>query len=231
MAAIYLIRHGQASFHAEDYDKLSELGIEQAAFVGRAMAYQKVVPDAVYRGSLLRHKETAEHSLPQFGEGLDVHELPQWNEYDHREILARYDERLATPASTKELLGSHPHPMDALKNAIMKAMAKWMSGAHDANYSESWEQFNARVFDGLDVVRKAGHNASVVYTSGGPISLITCKLLGLPLTDLMKINWMLVNGGITKLIVRGKDRKLSLSSLNEHSVFANTADKRFITYT
>ena len=30
MATIYLIRHGQASFGAEDYDKLSELGCKQA---------------------------------------------------------------------------------------------------------------------------------------------------------------------------------------------------------
>ncbi|MCW8107855.1 histidine phosphatase family protein [Alteromonas ponticola] len=231
MAAIYLIRHGQASFHADDYDKLSALGIEQAAFVGRAMAYQKVVPDAIYRGDLLRHQETAEHSLPEYGEGLDVHIMPQWNEYDHREILARYDERLATPSSTKELLGSHPNPKDAFKQAIMNAMDRWMSGVYDSDYTESWDNFTSRVFDGIEVVRQAVHQASVVYTSGGPISVITCQLLGLPLTDLMKINWMLVNGGITKLIVRGKNRKLALSSLNEHSIFANTADKRFITYT
>ncbi len=231
MATIYLIRHGQASFHAEDYDKLSELGIEQAAFVGRAMAYQKVVPDAVYRGSLLRHQETAEYSLPEYGEGLELHVMPEWNEYDHREILARYDERLATPASSKELLGSHPNPMEAFKRAIVSAMDRWMSGDHDHEYTESWAQFNSRVFAGLEAVRQAEHQASVVYTSGGPISLITCKLLGLPLTDLMKINWMLVNGGITKLITRGKTRELALSSLNEHSVFSNTAEKRFITYT
>jgi broad specificity phosphatase PhoE len=34
MASIYLIRHGQASFGAQDYDKLSELGRRQATLTG-----------------------------------------------------------------------------------------------------------------------------------------------------------------------------------------------------
>ena len=38
MATIYLIRHGQASFGAEDYDKLSELGCRQAQVVGEYLA-------------------------------------------------------------------------------------------------------------------------------------------------------------------------------------------------
>lgn len=35
MATIYLIRHGQASFGAENYDKLSPLGERQASILVR----------------------------------------------------------------------------------------------------------------------------------------------------------------------------------------------------
>jgi broad specificity phosphatase PhoE len=34
MGQLYLIRHGQASFGAEDYDNLSELGHQQAQQLG-----------------------------------------------------------------------------------------------------------------------------------------------------------------------------------------------------
>ena len=34
MSNIYLVRHGQASFGAADYDQLSELGLRQSALLG-----------------------------------------------------------------------------------------------------------------------------------------------------------------------------------------------------
>ncbi len=59
MATIYLIRHGQASFGAEDYDKLSELGCRQATVVGEYFRDCGVHFDAVYSGDLSRQRETA----------------------------------------------------------------------------------------------------------------------------------------------------------------------------
>ncbi|MCF8967887.1 histidine phosphatase family protein, partial [Pseudomonas carnis] len=38
MGSIYLIRHGQASFGADDYDVLSPIGVEQAQVLGRHLA-------------------------------------------------------------------------------------------------------------------------------------------------------------------------------------------------
>ena len=49
MATVYLIRHGQASFGAENYDKLSELGCRQAHIAGEYFRDYGIQFDAVYR--------------------------------------------------------------------------------------------------------------------------------------------------------------------------------------
>src|SRR3546814_10473498 len=67
MGAIYLIRHGQASFGAVDYDKLSKRGVEQAAVLGQALAARGVKPDVVICGGMLRHRETALGCLQAMG--------------------------------------------------------------------------------------------------------------------------------------------------------------------
>ena len=228
---IYLVRHGQASFDAENYDQLSELGIEQAQLVGKSLAKQNVVPDAIFQGSMHRHHQTALHSLPGYACDADVTTLAQWNEYDHREILAKYDERLATPKSTKAYITSQPQPMKFFQELFVAAIARWTSGKYDDDYHETWQVFRARVLEGLELVQRSGHKSVVVYSSGGPISLVSSLLLGLPLEDFMRINWTLVNGSITKLISSHGTNQLMLSSLNEHTIFSELDSRKYITYT
>ena len=50
--AIVLVRHGQASFGADDYDRLSALGTEQARLLGQWWARLGAAPGTVMRGSL-----------------------------------------------------------------------------------------------------------------------------------------------------------------------------------
>jgi broad specificity phosphatase PhoE len=41
MCVKYLVRHGQASFNADNYDNLSEKGCRQAKLVGEYLAQKK----------------------------------------------------------------------------------------------------------------------------------------------------------------------------------------------
>ena len=48
MSLVYLVRHAQASFGARDYDRLSELGRQQARwlgdyFAGRGLRFARVM--------------------------------------------------------------------------------------------------------------------------------------------------------------------------------------------
>src|SRR3546814_13984266 len=98
MGAIYLLRHGQASFGAGDYDKLSKRGVEQAAVLGQALAARGVKPDVVICGGMLRHRETALGCLQAMGLDCEWQSDVAWNEYDHETMVEAYRQRFRNQA-------------------------------------------------------------------------------------------------------------------------------------
>ena len=83
MGTLYLVRHGQASFGADDYDQLSERGQAQAVRLGEYWRERGLKFDAVYAGTLKRHQQT----LAGIVQGLQsaapsVQSRPGLNEYD-----------------------------------------------------------------------------------------------------------------------------------------------------
>jgi len=63
MGAIYLLRHGQASFGSANYDQLSPTGHAQAQALGAALRTRGVTPDHVVCGTMQRHVDTAKGAL------------------------------------------------------------------------------------------------------------------------------------------------------------------------
>ena len=82
MAELILVRHGQASFGADDYDKLSDLGWRQSRWLGEYLAARGTRFDRVIRGSLRRHTETLDGIGEGMGKPLDGREDARLNEYD-----------------------------------------------------------------------------------------------------------------------------------------------------
>lgn len=60
MSRLVLVRHGQASLFADDYDRLSPVGVEQARRVGVHLASRGVRPARIVVGPRLRHRQTLE---------------------------------------------------------------------------------------------------------------------------------------------------------------------------
>ncbi len=60
MGTLYLVRHGQASFAADDYDVLSPLGMQQANRLGEYFKSKNLVFDAAMTGTLRRQISTHE---------------------------------------------------------------------------------------------------------------------------------------------------------------------------
>lgn len=219
MASIYLIRHGQASFGQANYDQLSDLGITQAAHLGASLKTRFGDFDQVYLGSMARHHQTAEACLGAMGqevEGLEVN--PGWNEYDHENILACFDESFATPEGIQNFVKQQKNPKKAFETLFNDAMNRWMSNDYDSDYSESWQSFQDRVRGALTQATETPDAKRIaVFTSGGPITLLSQYLLGVPAERIMHLNWTLLNCGVTKIVTTGN--RLFLSSLNEHPHF------------
>ena len=148
MAAIYLIRHGQASFGKENYDELSELGHEQATRLGEELVERLPKFDLAIIGSMQRHKQTAMGCLRQFDNSYDESNLrinAGWNEYDHAEILRLYRPEFETAASMMAFVRQQKDPKTFFEQSFNEAVSRWMSGEHNNDYSETWEQFKVRV--------------------------------------------------------------------------------------
>src|SRR5262245_65337140 len=60
MSVLTLVRHAQASFHADNYDELSPLGQKQARLLGEFLVRRRIDFDEVYCGPRVRQRHTAE---------------------------------------------------------------------------------------------------------------------------------------------------------------------------
>lgn len=106
MGSIYLIRHGQASFGADDYDVLSPVGVEQAQVLGRHLADLGLTFDRCLSGDLRRQQHTASAAFDQYRAlGLSAPTLeidPAFNEFDGEAIIR---------ALLPDLLTTEPHAL------------------------------------------------------------------------------------------------------------------------
>jgi broad specificity phosphatase PhoE len=229
MGAVYLVRHGQASFGAADYDALSEVGLEQARVLGEALRTRISEVDAVFSGTLKRHAQTAQGCLAAMNLSLEPQRMAGFDEFDHKEIIARYEPRFADHARMVETLATTPDPRRAFQEMFTQAVARWTAGGHDSDYTEPWSAFQARCLRALEeLVRQLGPGrTALVFTSGGPITAISRELLQIPVSHAFRLNWTLANCGITKVIYSERGRYLS--TLNEHGHFEGPR-RELITY-
>lgn len=234
MAIIYLIRHGQASFGQDNYDRLSDLGHTQATRLGEVLSRRLDKFDAISLGSMYRHEETATNFLKAYDAGYaesNPQVNPGFNEYNHQEIMRVYRPEYSTARDMMVFIHQQDDPKAFFEQEFNAAMNRWISGKFDDQYSESWQDFNNRVHGALDSVieNNKASKSIAVFTSGGPISLISQSLLGVDAHRIMHMNWTLMNCGVTKVVTTGSRR--FLASLNEHTHFEGADNKHLITYT
>jgi broad specificity phosphatase PhoE len=212
MGMVLLVRHGQASFGAEDYDVLSETGVAQSKRLGAWLAEAHVVPTAVVHGAMRRQGDTA----TAMGEGAGWRVTPEvdvaWNEFDHLGVVARGLDAVGEPPDLAD--------RRSFQRAFERATARWSGGGHDHEYDEPWPAFVARVTEGLD---RAGarDGVTVVVSSGGPIAIACAALLDPDATaaELPRLwnafNTVCTNTGVTRVITGSSGRRML--TFNEHS--------------
>lgn len=217
MGVVYLIRHGQASFGKANYDQLSAAGVAQSQRLGTALQGRLPKVDAVYCGTLQRHRDTARHALQAMGLQLPIQERADLNEFDHDEVMVRHTPRYASRALMMAELALTLEPRRAFQRFFAQAVERWVSGQHDADYAESWPAFQQRSRRAVrEIVAELGASkTALVFTSGGPITAVAQDLLQVDNAHAFALNWVLVNCGVTKLIYG--ERGLHLSSFNDHS--------------
>jgi broad specificity phosphatase PhoE len=220
MGQIYLVRHGQASFGAANYDQLSTLGYEQARLLGQWYANSHQPFHKVVTGGMARHRQTADTCMaelpkPQLADTEWITDQG-FAEFDHQEVLLRHCPEFADAAAFKQLLARHEEPARALEYLFRDAMQRWMGGWHDGDYTETWPAFRSRCVAALERLdTDSSQQTTIVFTSGGVIATLMQHLLGLQDYQVMELNWMLANCAVTRLLQR--PGQFTLSYLNNYA--------------
>jgi broad specificity phosphatase PhoE len=210
VSTLHLIRHGQASIHAEDYDVLSERGVRQSRLLGAWIAASGPALHAVYSGPRRRQRDTARHLLEAAREAgatlPDPVVLDDLDEYPAFEVLRHgVPQLLAEEPDLAAQLGDDP--LSARGPSIYeRVIARWMRAEIAAQGLETWRDFEARVRRALaHVIATEGRGREVaVVTSGGPISVALKAALALDDEIVLRMQGVVTNASITELKYRGE---------------------------
>jgi broad specificity phosphatase PhoE len=229
MGVLMLVRHGQASFGAEDYDVLSSRGVRQSRKVAKTLAGYGVSPTTMIHGGMRRQVETAEEMLRIASWDIECQEDKRWRELDHLAVMDVYP--TLTDADRFQVRGGSME-VRTFHELYMKATSRWASGAYDDEYDETFVEFMGRVRDGIQHAgREAGERrTAIVVTSGGPIAA-ACAML----TEVgeepralaaawARYSTVIVNASVTRVVIGSTGARLL--TFNEHSWL----DRELVTY-
>jgi broad specificity phosphatase PhoE len=222
MAEIYLIRHAQAAFGTDDYDRLTELGHRQSRWLGEYFAERAMRFDRVITGTLRRHRETLagiSEALAGLPETLALEGL---NEYQAAVLLAAH--------LGKDNLARIEHDGDrrAHFRILREALYAWVEGALQTDAHAPFAAFAAGVRDGLAAARAPGAERVLIVSSGGPISTLIGTVLGLAPRAMVELNLQARNTGVTEF--RAGARNIHCVSFNNVPHLERPERRDAITY-
>jgi len=159
----------------------------------------------------------------------ETHTSAKLDEYDHDEVVFQLEPRWRDRSLMRSELAREGEPKRAFQRVFERAVQRWTSEPQGGGYPEPFTSFRARCEDALRALTSdLGHSKTVlVFTSGGPIAIMMGSLLGLSGADSLRLQWRLVNAGVSKIVV-GRTGP-TVGSLNEHG-HLEIEGKRLITY-
>lgn len=219
MGSIYLVRHGQASFGADNYDVLSPLGFRQSEALGQHLAQLDLRLDRCLSGEMQRQQHTAQTAIQHIREnGLQAPDLEidsAFNEFDADAVIR---------ALLPDIQADEPNALEVMRNPLESRaefqrlfallIGRWISGEHDQPGLESWDGFVERVANGLQrLLSEADKRQNIaVFTSGGTITALLHLITGVSADKAFELNWQIINTSLSRLKFRGSE--VVLASFN-----------------
>lgn len=217
MGTLYLVRHGQASFGADDYDQLSPLGARQSERLGEHFREHGLRFEAVITGTLRRHVQTWEGLSKGLGWAAEPLAWPGLNEYDSAALIDALNTRPTEPPTTPEGYRQH-------FRLLRDALRQWMAGVLTPRGMPSYEDFVAGVTSALDHVRAHHQGNVLMVSSGGPISTVVGHLLGTSPETTIELNLRMRNTSVTEVDFNPKRHTLVSFNALPHLARADLAN-------
>ena len=203
MGEVILIRHGQANSDAQDeesYDKLSDLGHVQAAWLGGWFRDHGEAFDHVICGTLRRHRETA-HSMGFQPDAMTFD--ARFDELDYFNLAHALHATHGIPLPGPEEFAAHaPKVMEAWHRAEIMGR-------------ESFAAFEGRVTEALLDAGEEGRRVLCV-TSGGVIGMVVRHLLRLDPTRMAHVLLPIRNSSIHRVEIRNGQMLLQVFNATPH---------------
>jgi broad specificity phosphatase PhoE len=221
MGHLYLVRHGQASLGAADYDQLSPLGTQQSQRLGEHWRAQGISFDAVITGTMKRHAQTLagiQHSMDTQHTALM---WPGLNEYDAEAVI-----RAIQPGELVK-----PTTPDGYKQyfrLLRDGLAQWMAGVVSPQGMPSYTEFAKGVTSALDHIRQQHEGRVLLISSGGPIATAVAHVLRTSPETSIELNMRLRNSAVTEFSFNPK--RHSLLSFNHVPHLETPSHKDWITF-
>ena len=172
MTTITLIRHGQANTQARDeseYDRLSDLGHQQAVWLGAHFAATGEHIERVYSGTLRRHNETAQ-SMGADNHGPIVQD-ERLNEIEYFTLAHLMQDQHGVII---------PEDREGFVTHLPLLFKTWQDGKIE-NAPETFDHFETRVRDVIAEIAD-GKGPAIVATSGGLIGMVVRQVMNIDLT-------------------------------------------------
>lgn len=219
MSELVFVRHGQASFGTDSYDKLSVAGIEQVRLLSRHWHDLGETFHHIYMGELQRQQETARELLTnveEAGRTPTVHS--GFNEYNGDPLIGIYLREFPGLGDLDPTLRLPIRDEKLFQKVFEFATSKWITNElrplpQDAGF-EFWPDFKRRVHRAIDELMEKHQRGSrvLISTSGGVIALALQRVLGFPDDQVIATNWMVHNSSVSR--IRYGNGKISLTLFN-----------------
>lgn len=224
---LYLIRHAQASYLSDNYDQLSELGIQQAKALGTFLSAEISIHQK-YVGPHERQRQTAEYIQEAYQ--LNKQNIPtptyikQLKEHSGPTTLQHHKPKLIQehPLCIQWHNEALEQPKKLRNNSIKifeHFIPQWMAGEYAVDGLEDFATFRREIAQGMDEIlnSKEPSQNTILVTSAGSISAIMANLLRIDDTsEIAQLSFEVYNASVTSLQQYGNEWKISKFNQVDH---------------
>jgi broad specificity phosphatase PhoE len=230
MGAIYLVRHGQAAFGTDHYDRLTETGFAQSRLLGAYFGLRNIRFNAVFTGTLRRQIETAQgicEGHPNPGTELLQERFPGLDEYNPEAVLMAFAGEVPEPAAA----AARRDPVVVREHfrLLREALLAWAEDRTQPLGMPAWQAFQEGAVAALIEARQRFPDGNVlVVSSGGPIAAMVTAALKAPPASAVELNLRIRNSSLTEFA--STPRRHHLVSFNGLPHLDTHPDTALITY-
>jgi broad specificity phosphatase PhoE len=235
VGSIYVVRHGQAAFGTDHYDRLTELGFTQARLLGAYLGARRMRFDAIFTGTLQRQIETAQGILeghPELGVDLPQERFTGLDEYLPEAIMAAHAGAGAPPVyplPAEAAVKRDPAVVREHFRLLRAALLAWADDRTKPVGMAAFGTFQEQAVAALVEARTRFPDGNVlVVSSGGPIAAMVAAVLNAPPASAVELNLRIRNSSLTEFATT--PRRHNLISFNAVPHLDTHNDRSLITY-